>query len=571
MKDIIFITFDIPRPEYPTMSYSIASIIAAVQNAGFISSHLPIDVKQFLQDRKEASGYIGHKKMSFEELVIAQEGSNDLTNAVIERLKANLNYLLQFRYIAISVTRWSIDHCNALIEILQNYTGKIILGGYEITAIQNELLLTQFPKADHFIKGYAEKAIIKILSGEIEPDRKLIIEKISSVDLISPYLTGVLGLYSRKIYWESKRGCRFSCGFCEWGALKERSLVEIDLERLKLEIDLIGNSNVEELNILDGTFNFGRKYLEILDYILKNTNLKVTFQARFEMLKGTKAYEFLKLCSQYRERIHLEFGLQTIHDDEMQTIGRTNNMDKIQYALLKLNELELDYETSIIYAIPGQSVEKMIDTIEYLLTNNCKKICAYPLQIAKNSDLENHRNDLVIIESIDELKVRSVESSYSFTKQNRSDMDLLAERLATNELSYIKEIQSDLKLRQVTDFQYEVLSIEGIDDVAHVGFLIDKYFEDPTNKDYNEIDFYQSAVHLGNKMETSATNREHYINELLSRKRFYEIKKSAPVIVDCNGNELKIKTSDRNIKFYCNLRLGKSGNFYVIREIVYED
>ena len=546
-------------------------MFAAVQNNGFMPSHFPVDVKQILQDRKEVSGYIGHKKMNYDELVNAQEASHDLTNSVIDKLKSNLNYFMQFRYIAISVTRWSVDHCNALIDLLKNYSGKIILGGYEITAISDDLLLKEFPKADYFIKGYAEKALVKLLNGEIEQGKKILIEKIASEDLISPYLTGVLGLYSRKIYWETKRGCNFSCGFCEWGALKEKTLVYIEEDRLKREIDLIGKSNVEELNILDGTFNFGREYIDILEYILKTTHLKITFQARFEMLIGNLADAFLKLSAQYKERIHMEFGLQTIHEDEMKTIGRDNKMDKIQIALQKLNKYDIDYETSIIYAIPGQTVEKMIDTIEFLLTNNCKRICAHSLQIARNSILEQQKTQLQIIEDVDIMKVRTVRSSYSFSYENKEDMDMLAKRLESDELYSIKEIQSNLKLNQVSEYQYEIDSFENLEDKDYLIYLIDKYYDIPTGNSIHNIDYFQGMEHLGGKFGKPTITRTQYINERNSGSFFYEVKKREPVNFEFNGNNINMPTSNRNIKFYCKIRLGKSGNYYVFREVVYED
>ena len=312
-----------------------------------------------------------------------------------------------------------------MIDLLTDYNGKIILGGYEITATANSVLETEYPKADYFVKGYAERALVNLMKGEYSDSQRILQESLAEIDLASPYLTGVLNLFTRKIYWETKRGCRFSCGFCEWGNA-EKILIEFDKNRLFREIDLIRDSSVEEINILDATFNFGRNYLEILKYLLFNTELKITFQARFETLLGSVAEEFLALATEYKSRIHMEFGLQTIHVNEMNVIGRVNNMDKIEQGLLKLNKSGISYEVSIIYAIPGQTVESLIDTIEFLVVNGCKKIRAYPLQIPRNSELERKRLEYEITEVTDNLNVRSVLSSKSFSKENRYDMDNIA-------------------------------------------------------------------------------------------------------------------------------------------------
>ena len=97
MKDIVFITFDIPRSDYPAMTYSIASIIASLKASGYNCGHFPIDIKQSIQD-----GITGEK----------------LTSIVKTKLLAGLDYFKGFRYIAISVTRWSVEHCNSLIDLL---------------------------------------------------------------------------------------------------------------------------------------------------------------------------------------------------------------------------------------------------------------------------------------------------------------------------------------------------------------------------------------------------------------------------------------------------------------------
>ena len=361
MKGIIFISFDHPRSEYPSMSYSIASLIAALKEYGFSASHFPIDIKQIQTD----------------------SNGQDIPTTVLNRLESNIEWFMGFEYISLSVTRWSLSYCNEFAKRLKDrgYKGNIVFGGYEITACKNENLRIEFPYADYYTKGYAENQYVKLLKGEYKESADYILqEKVTREYLVSPYLNNVLPLNSRKIYWETKRGCSFNCDFCEWGALEgeERMKpIELDVKRLKDEIDIIAKSNVEEINILDGTFNSGSNYMEMLKYIMEHSNLKVVCQSRFEALTN----EYLDLCEKYKERIHLEFGLQTIHEKEMATIGRRNNMPKVEESLKILHKKGIDYEVSIIYAIPGQTMESFIDTVEFLLINKCTKIRAFALQI----------------------------------------------------------------------------------------------------------------------------------------------------------------------------------------------
>lgn len=546
MKDIVFISFDVPRTDYPAMTYSMASIFATLKAKGYKCSHFPIDVKQAMQD-----GISGEK----------------LTSIVKSKLSGGLEFFKAFRYIAISVTRWSVEHSNSLIDMLDGYEGKIILGGYEITATDNEILLNEFPKADYFIKGYSERALVKLLKDEYPTNKKIILESISEEDLASPYLTGVLNLYTRKIYWETKRGCKFRCGFCEWGNA-EKILIELDKTRLFKEIDLINDSSIEEINILDATFNFGRNYLEILHYLLEQTDLKITFQARFETLIGKLGEEFLELSAAYKERIHMEFGLQTIHQEEMDVIGRKNDLKKIESSLEKLNSLGISYEVSIIYAIPGQTVERFIDTIEFLLINHCKTIRAYPLQIPRNSELERKRAEYQIVETVDEMNVRSVQSSFSFQKENRTDMDQIALRLNTNELNSIKALPNESSLKSTTPYQYEITSVDSITEKQYLSDLIEKSFVSNSINEIHSIDFFESMKTLGKRFSDRELiqNTDEYLRKILNQEYFFSVtkKESSELTIE----NMKIRQSTKDIKYFCKIRIGKSGNVYVYREIV---
>jgi len=398
-KSIILVTFDIFRPDYSTISYSVASLLSTLKNKGVKTSHYPINIEQFIG-----------------------KSNKDITDSIKQLLRKSISYLKKFDFIAIGVTRWSIEHTNTILELLDDYTGKIILGGYEITAIDETDLIKEFPKADYFIKGYAEKSIVMIVNGIYTHNQKIVRESLDEDYLYSPYSTGILNTLSRKIHWETKRGCKFNCGFCEWGNAQNRETLCINNNTIDSDIEIFQHSNIEEINILDGTFNVHNEYLPILAKLIEKTNSKITFQARFEVLNET----FINYCAEHSDRLHLEFGLQTIHPNEEKIIGRKNDLNKIQSKLEQLNSFRIDYEVSIIYAIPGQTPQSFIDTIEFLKINGCKKIMAFPLQVPRNSELEKKKDEYKITFQKDEYNVTSVSSSFSFNKYQRADMDRIA-------------------------------------------------------------------------------------------------------------------------------------------------
>ena len=559
MSSIIFISFDIRKDDYPSMSYSIAALAAAIRKENHTFGHYSIDLQHSLEEKLK---------------------KETILDNVTKKLQVNIDYFRMFDFIAISLTSWTIEYCIAFLQMLLDYHGKVILGGYEVTSRTAENLVTSFPRADYFIKGYAEKALKNILNGNLKYESKVVSDQIESSDIVSPYLSGILSASSKKIHWETKRGCPYKCGFCEWGNSTNK-VVNIDPVQLSNEIGLFKSSTINEINILDGTFNLGKSYLDIFSGLLDLKDVKITCQAKFENLLKPDGEKFLFLCKNASERVHLEFGLQTINIEEMKTIGRDNDINKIEEALLLLKLNNIDYEVSIIYAIPGQTVESFIDTIEFLITRGCRNIKAYPLSIPKNSIMESEKAEMCVTEGKNKYNVFSVISTHSFPPEQRTDMDKIAERLNNVELfTAFDSLPSDYtpgfsyEFNKVTPYQWEIIGIKpsGLTD-----FLLSRIISDymsQTMVDLDKEDFRQSLMALGHSMENKEMpKRLKYINELLSGKYAMELKKMDLAPVDSEVDKMTaelLARVNRNLipkKYILKVRISASSNIYVYREI----
>jgi hypothetical protein len=247
--------------------------------------------------------------------------------------------------------------------------------------------------------------------------------KLFDNDLISPYLSGVILKGTEKIYWESKRGCPYTCGFCEWGNAANRKVYEIDSRRVKKEIALFKTYNLKEINVIDATFLIRERDYEILQELLTIPYCNITMQVRFENLDSNIGDKFLKLCHENRDRIKLEFGLQTIHESEMKALNRMNDLDKIQKIITKLNLNRINYLISIIFGIPGQTTDSFDKTIEFIKKNGCEQFVAFPLQIPKNSELSRMKSKYQIEECQgSSFSLSFVDQSYSFSRADWEDM-----------------------------------------------------------------------------------------------------------------------------------------------------
>lgn len=84
-RDILFISFDTPRPDYHPMPYGIATLIAAIQNAGFTASHYQINTESILSQRGATSEFVGPiKSERFKDYL---NEINNLVRRQIEEIK----------------------------------------------------------------------------------------------------------------------------------------------------------------------------------------------------------------------------------------------------------------------------------------------------------------------------------------------------------------------------------------------------------------------------------------------------------------------------------------------------
>ena len=268
-----------------------------------------------------------------------------------------------------------------------------------------------YPEAHVFIRGYAEEALTKLmLSQEEYPIIKGIhyagkpslggsaIAELTQ--LPSPFLTGTIPPQSF-IRWETQRGCPFSCSFCQHKeADPSKKRREFAKDRITQEIDWIASSMVKDIAVLDPTFNSGENYLHVLRQLVeKRFSGKISLQCRTEMVKP----EFLDLVEELNRfgKVVLEFGLQTIHKEEMRIIQRPNNLTKIKTILPEVVRRGIETEISLIFGLPKQTVQSFQETIDFCKSYGVSKVCAFPLMLLRGTELYDRKKELDLVESTD--------------------------------------------------------------------------------------------------------------------------------------------------------------------------
>jgi len=133
---------------------------------------------------------------------------------------------------------------------------------------------------------------------------------------------------NRIIYYESSRGCPFSCSYCLSSI--DKKLRFRDTETVKKELQFFIDNKVPQVKFVDRTFNCKHDHaMAIWEYINEHDNGVTNFH--FEISADLLREEELQEMSTMRPGlIQLEIGVQSTNPDTIKAIHRTMDFEKLK-------------------------------------------------------------------------------------------------------------------------------------------------------------------------------------------------------------------------------------------------
>ena len=133
---------------------------------------------------------------------------------------------------------------------------------------------------------------------------------------------------NRIIYYESSRGCPFSCSYCLSSI--DKKLRFRDTEMVKKELQFFIENKVPQVKFVDRTFNCKHDHaMAIWKYINEHDNGVTNFH--FEISADLLREEELQEMSTMRPGlIQLEIGVQSTNPDTIKAIHRTMDFEKLK-------------------------------------------------------------------------------------------------------------------------------------------------------------------------------------------------------------------------------------------------
>lgn len=312
-------------------------VLLTAVNAKYIHSNLAIYSMKAYAEQKGCPGA---------EIQLAEYTINQQQDGILRGIYEKKLDLLCF-----SCYIWNISFVRELIRDVKKILPKtrIWVGGPEVS-YDAEDFLKEMPQVTGVICGEGEETFAEVVrtyaqwgKQEQEPGKladvpgivyrdgeKLVFtgnrDILNMDELVFPYEN--LSLFEHKIiYYESSRGCPFSCSYCLSSIDKKLRFRSVFL--VKKELQFFLDHQVPQVKFVDRTFNCKKEHaMEIWKYIKEHDNSITNFH--FEIAADLLTEEEIGLIAAMRPGlIQLEIGVQSTNERTLQEIRRKTSFQEI--------------------------------------------------------------------------------------------------------------------------------------------------------------------------------------------------------------------------------------------------
>ena len=339
----------------------ILKILLAACNAKYIHSNLAV------YNLKSCSGEYSHN------VVIKEYTINQIQDDILKDI-----YLEQPDVICFSCYIWNISFVKELVSDLKKILPHVDFwaGGPEVSYDAVEFLkknpaffgvmVGEGEETFHELAGYyieRKPENLKEIRGVAFHDETKVPDIVHTgwrelMDLSKvPFAYSNLTEFkNRIIYYESSRGCPFSCSYCLSSI--DKKLRFRDIELVKKELQFFIDNKVPQVKFVDRTFNCKHDHaMAIWRYITEHDNGITNFH--FEISADLLREEELALMKTMRPGlIQLEIGVQSTNPQTIKAIRRTMDYEKLKGIVEQIHSFgNIHQHLDLIAGLPYEGYE----------------------------------------------------------------------------------------------------------------------------------------------------------------------------------------------------------------------
>lgn len=190
---------------------------------------------------------------------------------------------------------------------------------------------------------------------------------------------------------ETTRGCFNTCAFCVSG--NEKPVRALSVESIARRLDTICHHGIRDVRILDRTFNYNnRRALELLQ-LFQNYHSRLHFHLE---IHPALLNDELKsaLCQMPVGLLHLEAGIQSLHEDVLHACKRRGGLEESLAGLRFLCSLpNVVTHADLIAGLPLYSLSQIFDDIQTLADYQAGEIQLESLKVLPGTEMRRMANE----------------------------------------------------------------------------------------------------------------------------------------------------------------------------------
>ena len=347
--------------------------------------------------------------------------------------------------LCLSCYLWNIISVENLVrEIPKILPGiRIWLGGPEVSYNAREML-DKYPEITGIIRGEGEETFADLMDiYHRQPDKK---ENFSAVKGITYWdeegkvvetppqdvmdLSRIPFVYehiedfrNRIIYYESSRGCPFSCSYCLSSI--DKCLRFRDLRLVAKEVKFFIDHGVPQVKFVDRTFNCRHDHaMAVWTYIKKYDRGITNFH--FEVAADLLNDEEIELIRSMRPGlIQLEIGVQSANERTIREIQRTMKLDQVRDRVARIKEMKnVHQHLDLIAGLPYEGYDSFARSFDIVY------------------DMEPEQLQLGFLKVLKGALMHDKAEEYQLLYQDRPPYEVLSTKwLSYGELIRLKQIE----------------------------------------------------------------------------------------------------------------------------------
>lgn len=375
-------------------------LLLVAVNAKYIHSNLAVySLKAYTEK------YLPNQQNKSVQLGLAEYTINHSEEDILARI-----YKADADIVAFSCYIWNIEMILRITGELKKVQPnvKIWLGGPEVS-YDSEQCLVRHPELDGIMLGEGEQTFLELVEhyafGEKDLEeidglafrdskrRDIVVTNLRmplSLDAIPFPYESEADFEHKIIYYESSRGCPFSCSYCLSSIDRKVRLRSTEL--VKQELQVLLDRKVSQVKFVDRTFNCNEQHaMEIWRFIKEKDNGVTNFH--FEISADLLKKEEIEFLTHLRPgQVQLEIGVQSTNPDTVEAIHRKMDLNKLKenVALIKKGR-NIHQHLDLIAGLPLEDYASFEQSFQEVYFMKPDQLQLGFLKVLKGSPMEQQR------------------------------------------------------------------------------------------------------------------------------------------------------------------------------------